>query len=376
MPNYQSLLLSVVLGGAVSATASASPSSHLARNENVLVFDAPAYETSTCPVQYLSTVQAYTYTKGSVNDVVNTFKGFLNSSGVEVDNEALETLRSRSKYFATTPIGGKVVEISVDGCASELFIGKTAVPTNVTDDAGMAEDSASLGSCGRGDALTGRAVLGVGSGNQSPVNTIYKSGKKGWGVISDIDDTIKITGDGLEAIKATLIDEATPVSGMPDLYAALTDLINPSWIYLTGSPWQLYGMLHEFIGTQFATSQGPILMKNLTYTGVEGLLEFLAEGTSLEYKAGRIDDIHSWYPGKQYLGIGDSSASDPEAYAYAYHQYGAEWMKCIWIHTVDGGNNTAARWEEAFKGIPESVYKLYSDPEELSPEALLNGRCF
>jgi phosphatidate phosphatase APP1 len=104
---------------------------------------------------------------------------------------------------------------------------------------------------------------------------------------------------------------------MPALYSTITDLIDPAWIYLTGSPWQLYSMLHEFIHTEFSASTGPILMKNLTYTGVEGLLEFLAEGTSLEYKAGRIDDIHAWYPGKMYLGIGDSSGNDPEAYAYA-----------------------------------------------------------
>jgi phosphatidate phosphatase APP1 len=114
-----------------------------------------------------------------------------------------------------------------------------------------------------------------------------------------------------------LIEEATPVAGMPALYSTITDLIDPAWIYLTGSPWQLYSMLHDFIHTEFSASTGPILMKNLTYTGVEGLLEFLAAGTSLEYKAGRIDDIHAWYPEKMYLGIGDSSGYDPEVYAYA-----------------------------------------------------------
>jgi phosphatidate phosphatase APP1 len=133
----------------------------------------------------------------------------------------------------------------------------------------------------------------------------------------DIDDTIKVTGRALEAIKATLVEEATPVSGMPRLYAAITDIIDPAWIYLTGSPWQLYEMLHGFIHSHFSASTGPIFTQNLTYTGVKGLLEFLAEGTSLDYKTGRMDDIHRWYPEKMYLGIGDSSGNDPEAYAYA-----------------------------------------------------------
>jgi phosphatidate phosphatase APP1 len=114
-----------------------------------------------------------------------------------------------------------------------------------------------------------------------------------------------------------LIDETTPVPEFPAVYVILTELIDLAWIYLTGSPWQLYGMLDGFIHQHFSASTAPIIMKNLTYTGVEGLFEFLAWGTSLDYMAERVDDIHSWYPGKQYLGIGDSSGNDPEAYAYA-----------------------------------------------------------
>ncbi|KAL3443901.1 hypothetical protein BJX65DRAFT_284347 [Aspergillus insuetus] len=376
MPPYLPLALASILG---AASALPSPStthgSNLGANEHVLLFDAPAYETSTCPIQHLSTIQAYTYTNGSVDEVVATFSAFAAASGIEVDEQGYEILHERSKWFATTPVGWKTVEVQVDGCSRGFSVGRTVPKRNGTDDAGMAEAQGSFGACERSKTATGRAILRKGD-ERSFTNTVYKSGKKGWGVISDIDDTIKITGGGLDAIKATLIEEATPVSGMPTLYSAITDLIDPAWIYLTGSPWQLYSMLHHFIHTEFAASTGPILMKNLTYTGVEGLLEFLAEGTSLEYKAGRIDDIHSWYPGKMYLGIGDSSGNDPEAYAYAYRQYGPEWMKCIWIHVVDEGNNTDARWEEAFKGIPQSAYYLYSDPEELNPAALAEGACF
>ncbi|CEN60457.1 hypothetical protein ASPCAL02895 [Aspergillus calidoustus] len=374
MPPYLPLLFSSLLGAA-SALPSTTHGSSLGSRENILLFDAPAYETSTCPIQHLSTIQAYTYTNGSVDEVVATFSAFAAASGIDIDEQGYKILQERSRWFATTPVGGKTVEVQVDGCSRGFSVGKTAPARNGSDDVGMAEGQGSFGACERGHIATGRAVLGKWD-KRAFTNTVYKSGKKGWGVISDIDDTIKITGGGLDAIKATLIEEATPVAGMPALYSTITDLIDPAWIYLTGSPWQLYSMLHDFIHTEFSASTGPILMKNLTYTGVEGLLEFLAAGTSLEYKAGRIDDIHAWYPGKMYLGIGDSSGYDPEVYAYAYRQYGPEWMKCIWIHVVEEGNNTDARWEEAFKGIPETAYYLYSDPEELNPAALAEGACF
>ncbi|KAL5339535.1 hypothetical protein BJX70DRAFT_397734 [Aspergillus crustosus] len=348
MPAFLPVLLGPLLASTASAVPSAPAGSNLARGENVLLFDAPAYETTTCPVRHLSTVQAYTYNNGSVDAVANVFHGFLSASGIEVDEQRLEILRSRSKYFATTPIGGKIAQIEVDGARVVSLLARQQFQTI---------------------ALMMPVLLNI-----RVVSAL--SGKEGWGVISDIDDTIKISGHGIDAVTATLIDEATPVSGIPAVYSTLTELIDPAWIYLTGSPWQLYGMLHDFIHTYFSESTGPILMKNLTYTGVEGLLEFLAEGTSLEYKAGKIDDIHSWHPKKQYLGIGDSSGNDPEAYAYAYRQYGSAWMKCIWIHVVEEGNNTAARWTEAFKGIPRSVYQLYTSSSELNPEALLEGDCF
>ena len=49
----------------------------------------------------------------------------------------------------------------------------------------------------------------------------------GWGVISDIDDTIKITGtlSPVEMLKTTFIDPATPVAGMPELYAQLRQVL-------------------------------------------------------------------------------------------------------------------------------------------------------
>jgi hypothetical protein len=91
-------------------------------------------------VQYLSTVQAYNYTKGSVDALFNVSIGFLRANGIEADEKRLEIRRYRAKYFATTSIGG-TVELEVTGCKGGFSFGKIAVPNNSIDDAGIAQDS-------------------------------------------------------------------------------------------------------------------------------------------------------------------------------------------------------------------------------------------
>lgn len=118
--------------------------------------------------------------------------------------------------------------------------------------------------------------------------------------------------DLLKAFEATFLDEPNAVSGMPQLYASLSEqLSSPEFLYLSGSPFQLYPMLRPFIDSTFPP--GPILLQNLTALDIPGILSSLSGGVE-QYKLDNIDAIHSMFPGKQYLGIGDSTQSDPEVY--------------------------------------------------------------
>ena len=47
---------------------------------------------------------------------------------------------------------------------------------------------------------------------------------------------------------------------MPELYAALAEKLDPQFVFVTGSPYQLYPFLHDFINTTYnasAVSIGP-----------------------------------------------------------------------------------------------------------------------
>lgn len=139
-------------------------------------------------------------------------------------------------------------------------------------------------------------------------------------VNQDIDDTVKISNvlDKLALAKTTLLDDPEPVAGMPELYASLAKSLNdPQFVYVSGSPFQLYPFLKNFIDTTFSASKGPILLQNLTLIDIPGVLDFANSNGVQEYKVSMIERINGMYPNKKFLAVGDSTQKDPETYGEA-----------------------------------------------------------
>ena len=102
---------------------------------------------------------------------------------------------------------------------------------------------------------------------------------------------------------------------------------------------------------------------------VPGVLAALTQGTQA-YKVARMDRVRRWLPRRRVLCIGDSTQSDPEAYAEAYRKYKG-WIKAIFIRKVVDvqdmeEKNKAERFEKAFEGVPRSVWRVFERPEELA----------
>ncbi|OAA65620.1 actin filament organization protein app1 [Niveomyces insectorum RCEF 264] len=193
----------------------------------------------------------------------------------------------------------------------------------------------------------------------------------GWGVISDIDDTIKRTqtSDPLGILQTTFVDAPTPIPGMPELYARLHARMGPAapFFYLSASPYNLYPFLHAFRRAHYPT--GALLLRDATPMSVAGLLATLTLGTQA-YKVDRMRRLHKQLPGKTFVCIGDSTQSDPEAYGEIYRTFPG-WVKLILIRKVTDiaalgieEKNEPARFEKAFEGVPASVWHVFEDPAE------------
>lgn len=119
--------------------------------------------------------------------------------------------------------------------------------------------------------------------------------------ISNVLDKVALT-------KLTLIDDPPPVAGMPELHGSLA---RPQFIYVLGSPFQLYPFLRSFINTTYSASNGPIFLQNLTLVDIPEVVDFVTNGNVFEYKAAMIDRIKGMYPNKRFLCGG---GRDPETY--------------------------------------------------------------
>ncbi|KAF4464794.1 actin filament organization app1 [Fusarium albosuccineum] len=199
----------------------------------------------------------------------------------------------------------------------------------------------------------------------------YYAGPEGWGIISDVDDTIKVTmtSDPLGILKSTFVDPPTPIPGMPELYSDLESLLprDTPWFYLSASPYNLYPLLRDFRDRYYPP--GTLILRDSSWRTVSGLLSALTTGTE-EYKADRMKKIHSWLPRRKMILIGDSTQSDPEAYGEIYRTF-PDWVKIILIRKATDvaafgidEKNQPERFEKAFKDVPRHTWHIFEDPSE------------
>ena len=184
--------------------------------------------------------------------------------------------------------------------------------------------------------------------------------EKGISVISDIDDTIKIS-DVLDK-KKLLINifvnpyKATP--GFPEYYKKLAQQ-GAYFHYVSASPWQLYPSLKPFMDKYYP--KGTISLRYFRIKDSSFIKFFQA---SSDYKIAAISKIFKRYPGHQFILIGDSGEHDPEVYAQIYKQFPAQ-VRSILIRAVAGSDLTKARFSSTFKEVPKSIWQLVRIPTEL-----------
>lgn len=224
----------------------------------------------------------------------------------------------------------------------------------------------------------------------SPVRILV--GVRGWGrinllipgILSDVDDTIKVTmtSSPLGILRTTFVDTPEVVGGMPDLYRRIHTLLqDPAWFYLSASPYNLYPFLHRFITTHYPA--GTLILRDASWMTLGGFLTSLTLGTQ-DYKTSRIDKIHAWLPRRKILCLGDSTQTDPETYGEMYRRLRLpgpnnsdepHWIQAIYIrkvldvaeiHRTD--KNSDDRFEKAFRGVPRHVWRTFVDPKELWEE--------
>jgi hypothetical protein len=258
---------------------------------------------------------------------------------------------------------------------------------------------------------------------------IFPVEAEGVSVISDIDDTIKITEvcNKRATLRNTFLLPFQPVPGMAEFYQALagnpltrptaTLPMNPEetfnaqhstsnvegracghslevgssmlnvecspWVmerdgvrgrseelrassttvafhYISASPWQLYEPLAAFVISN-GFPAGTFELKEFRWKDRSFFSLF---GDPEKYKLGVIEPLLKQFPKRKFILIGDSGERDPEIYGALARKFPKQTVR-IYIRDVTNEPADAARYREAFRGVPQVQWRIFREPAEI-----------
>lgn len=191
---------------------------------------------------------------------------------------------------------------------------------------------------------------------------VYLVPREGISIISDIDDTIKITNvtHKKAMLRNTFLHEFKAVPGISDLYQSWYQNHGASFHYVSSSPWQLYEELDAFCQkSRFPPATFHLKSIRPKDSSILNLFQ-----DPIQSKTRIIQDILDRFPQRSFVLVGDSGEKDPEVYGNMARAYPGN-VRAIFIRNVSDEAPTSPRMQEAFRGIEESKWTLFREVEEL-----------
>jgi phosphatidate phosphatase APP1 len=184
----------------------------------------------------------------------------------------------------------------------------------------------------------------------------------GVSVISDIDDTIKVSAisNRRELLRNTFCRPMAPVPGMAELYREW-GRTRARVHYVSASPWQLFEPLSAFTRSN-GFPPGTFHLKQVGVT--DGSLRRLFDSPE-EYKVPVIEELLARFPRRQFILVGDSGEKDPEIYGELARKH-PEQVATILIRRTDGAPMTEARQRSAFAGVARERWQVFDAVTELN----------
>ena len=273
---------------------------------------------------------------------------------------------SRIPYWETAQANlRRHAALALVGVEVELRIGAHCV-TEVTDDHGFANFSLPVPKLRAGwheaNAITtpiedGESVSGTGRVFKPAATAPFL-------VISDIDDTILLTGltEGVAMVARTVFrdaEERKAIPGMSALYRGLVRGVpsssgkrraEPGFFYVSTGSWSFFPLLEKFIDLR-GFPRGPMFLTDW------GPTERYLRRSGAEHKRTAIRRLFEAYPDQEFVLIGDSGQRDPLTYAEMAREFSGR-VRLILIRQVGGDDEErnidvaahAARSRE--EGIP------------------------
>jgi phosphatidate phosphatase APP1 len=186
-------------------------------------------------------------------------------------------------------------------------------------------------------------------------------GPTGLSVVSDVDDTIKISQvrDRKALLANTFLRPFRPVPGMPAAYRQLA-AGGATFHYLSASPWQLYEFLAEFLKAE-SFPPGTFHLKYFRLTDSTFWNLFTSQE---DYKSKVLEELLAAFPKRRFLLVGDTGEQDPEIFARMARAH-PEQVVGIWLRNVTEETESNPRITPVKAAVRPEGWKLFAEPGEL-----------
>lgn len=287
---------------------------------------------------------------------IKTITNMVAAASDDTDERSLARLRKRLRWFLVDNERAKSITVRITG--QEFTLGESTEDGHfsgiVRISGGKDEDGS------RRVTLPIEVVLPHGDSRQF-VGTLYCVPERGVSVISDIDDTIKVSEvTDLQALLTnTFLREFQAVDGMQPIYAEWA-AGDRQFHYVSASPWQLYDPLVTFLDK----AGFPAGSMHLRPFRLKDPTKLHLVDDPIAYKRAHIEPLLKEFPQRKFLLVGDSGEKDPEIYGHIARQF-PDQVELIVIRNVTGESADSKRYQEALAEIPESKWQIFSNPQEI-----------
>jgi phosphatidate phosphatase APP1 len=210
-------------------------------------------------------------------------------------------------------------------------------------------------------------TIEVNDGDAQATGEVQLLDDTGLSVVSDIDDTIKVTevGDRATMLSRTFLQEFAAVDGMARPYAEWSGN-GAAFHYVSASPWQLYDPLSElFERAGFPAGSFHLRKFRFRDSSVWSVLQ-----TPEQFKLETITPVIQAFPKRRFVLIGDAGETDPKAYGQLAKDYPTQ-VAAIFIRALTADAEEAQRVAEALNAVPRDRWVLFDNPHDIADRAVV-----
>jgi phosphatidate phosphatase APP1 len=293
-------------------------------------------------------VHAWCYRLRSHRVVIPLVRKALGFERTRLSASEKQTFAERARWMFAHNTPGSAIEVAT---GDEIFtLGKTRSNGRLRAVITMKRDYEKM------PCVVSRAARSPAASTSLDIHFLAPDGLS---VISDIDDTIRVSHvrDRGALLRSTFVDPFRAVDGMADVFRHWSRC-GAQFHYLSATPWQLYVPIAAFVDAH-GFPKGTFHLRDFRWRD-RTIFNVLASPD--RYKLRTIEPLLRHLPQRRFVLVGDSGQHDPEVFGELARRYPRQ-VQRIFIRDV--GRSTPSRYATAFAGLARTMWQVFSDPDAL-----------